>query len=102
MKGVFWMADEDRAPADAVLVCVVEAGPEVVGVVIAKVQWVMAAEDEDMLISRSEGPFDLGTALDYAEEIAELYGFSRVVVAISDQALWQGEWGTLSDPPASN
>jgi hypothetical protein len=102
MKGVFWMADQERAPADAVLVCVVDAIPEVVGVVLARVQWVMVAEDKDMLISRSEGPFDMGTALDYAEEIAELYGYSRVVVAISDQALWQGEWGTLSGPPGAN
>jgi hypothetical protein len=102
MTGVYWMADEDRAPVDAVLVCVVEAPPQVPGMVLARVQWVMVAEDEDMLISRSEGPFDMGTALDYAEEIAELYGFARVVVAISDHALWRGEWGTLSRPSGSN
>ena len=100
MSGVYWAAEAGRVPADAVLVCVLEAGadrhddPESV---LARVQWVMVAEDEDMLISRSEGPFEMGTALDYAEEIAALYGLRRVVVAIADQTLWQGAWGTLSN-----
>lgn len=100
------MAEEDRAPADAVLVCVIEGGAEAdgyqPGVVLATVQWVTVAQDDYMLVSRSEGPFDMGTALDYAEEIAELYGFSRVVVAINDHTSWQVEWGILSGPSGPN
>lgn len=102
MTGLYWTAEDDRVPANAVLVCVLDgtsAGREAKpGTVLARVQWVMAAPEEDMLIARSEGPFEMGTALDYAEEIAELYGFSRVMVAIGDRAAWQVEWGTLSPP----
>lgn len=102
MTGLYWAAEDDGAPANAVLVCVLDgsaAGHGTrPGVVLARVQWVMASADEDMLIARSEGPFDMGTALDYAEEIAELYGFSRVMVAIGDRARWQVEWGILSTP----
>lgn len=104
MSGPYWMAETDQTPADAVLVCVIEENPEPggeeSGMVLARVQWVMIDPDEDLLISRSEGPFEMGIALDYAEEIAGLYGFARVVVAISDHARWQGEWGTLSPGPS--
>lgn len=101
MTGAYWAVEAGRVPADAVLVCVLEAGPDLHDdgeSVLARVQWVMVADDEDTLISRSEGPFEMGTALDYAEEIAALYGLQRVVVAIADQTLWQGVWGTLTNP----
>jgi len=106
MTGLYWMAEDGGAPGNAVLVCVLDDGAAGdgtrPGVVLARVQWVMASPDDDMLIARSEGPFDMGTALDYAEEIAALYGFSRVLVAIGDRARWQVEWGTLSSPSGPN
>ena len=43
-----------------------------------------------------EGPFDPAVALSYAEEIAKLYDYPRVVVAIHARALWNEAWGTLA------
>ena len=79
-------AGEDCAAADTVFVCVGEAGPRThgqeSGAVLATVKWWMTAPGRSLPILRSEGLFDLGTALDYADAIAHLYGLSRVVVVI--------------------
>ncbi|WP_332688035.1 hypothetical protein, partial [Devosia sp.] len=86
---------EDCAPADTVLVCVGEAGPEThgqeSGAVLATVKWWMAVPGEDPPILRSEGPFDMGTALDYADVVAHFYGLSKVVVVIGNRAPRQAE-----------
>ena len=39
--------------------------------------------------------FDPAVALDYANVIAERYGFKQVVVAIEDQSVWNEVWGDL-------
>lgn len=81
--------EEDCAPADTVFVCVGEAGPEThgqeSGAVLATVKWWMAVPGEDLPILRSEGLFDLGTALDYADVVAHFYGLSRVVVVVGSR-----------------
>ncbi len=46
-----------------------------------------------------EGPFEPAVALDYAEEMAALYGFPRVVVAIQERSLWDDAWGSLEPEP---
>jgi hypothetical protein len=83
-------AEEERAPADVVLVCVGEAGAAThgheCGAVLAMVKWRMVVPGENLRILRCEGPFDVGTALDYADEIAHLFGLSRVMVVIGGRA----------------
>ena len=77
---------EDCAATDTVFVCVDETGLKTYGqepgAVLATVKWWMTAPGKGVPILRSEGLFDLGTALDYADAIAHLYGLSRVVVVI--------------------
>jgi hypothetical protein len=52
---------------------------------MASVYWPSAILLGDRVEARMEGPFEPAVALDYAEEMAALYGFPRVVVAIQER-----------------
>jgi hypothetical protein len=90
---------------DAVIVGIGSDGPalEAAGLTaeptLASVYWPERLFQGDKVEARMEGPFDPAAALDRADEIAKLYGFPRVVVAIQDRSLWEPAWGILADEP---
>jgi hypothetical protein len=63
---------------------------------LASVYWPERLFQGDKVDAGMECPFDPAVALSYAEEIAKLYDYPRVVVAIHARALWNEAWGTLA------
>lgn len=100
-----WSTDDDDVATDAVIVGIGSDSPalEAAGLtaepVLASVYWPERLFQGDKVEARMEGPFDPAVALSYAEEIAKLYSFPRVVVAIQDRSLWHPAWGKLADEP---
>lgn len=100
--GYAWTDDEDHVAVDAVTVSIGSdtrilkiAGLEF-GTPSAWVYWPATLHQGEPIEPRTEGPFeDVGVALDYAEQMSDLYGFKRVVVVLQDIALWRKEWGAL-------
>lgn len=97
-----WTDDEDEVATDAVIVGIASDSPalEAAGLTaeptLASVYWPARMHQGDKVEARMEGPFEPAVALDYAEEIAKLYGFPRVVIAIQARELWEDHWGTLA------
>lgn len=92
--------DDDESPADAVTVGV-SGGVNLVDPLgvgpfpTASVWWGETMHQGDKIQARMEGPFEPAVALDFADVIAERYGFKQVVVAIEDRSLWNAAWGDL-------
>lgn len=100
-----WTADEDDVAMNAVTV---EIGSntrilKIAGLEFGKLTaWVFWPERVSMgqkIEARSEGPFEVPVALSYAEEMADLHGFSHVVIALQDPSMWDANWGTLAPQP---
>jgi hypothetical protein len=99
---VYQWTDGDDTATDAVIVGIgsdspaFEAASLTAEPILASVYWPERLFRGDKVDARMEGPFDPAVALSYAEEIAKLYDYPRVVVAIQARALWNDAWGTLA------
>jgi hypothetical protein len=99
---VYRWSDGDDTATDAVIVGIAcdsfepEAAASIAGPILASVYWPQRLFQGDRVQARMEGPFEPAVALSYAEEIAKLYQFPRVVVAIQARTLWNDAWGTLA------
>src|SRR5690349_16491999 len=105
MRTYQWTSDDDEVATDAVIVGIGSDGPALTEneltefPPLASVYWPSAILLGDRVEARMEGPFEPAVALDYAEEMAALYGFPRVVVAIQERSLWDDAWGSLEPEP---
>lgn len=105
MSGYQWSADDDDVATDSVIIGIGSDGPafEAAGLTaeptLASVYWPARIYQGDKVEARMEGPFEPADAIVYAQQIADRYGFPRVVVAIQHRSLWQPDWGTLANEP---
>jgi len=105
MRKYQWTSDDDGVVTDAVIVVIGPGGPALTDneltafPPLAVVYWPSVIMQGDRVEARMEGLFEPGVALDYAEEMAALYGFPRVVVAIQERSLWDDAWGLLEPEP---
>jgi len=105
MRTYQWTSDDDEVATDAVVVGIGSDGPALVASALtefpplASVYWPARILQGDRVEARMEGPFEPAVALDYADEMAKLYGFPRVVVAIQSRDLWDDAWGSLEPNP---
>jgi len=79
------------APADAVVVTLWKATGRTVADVVCPVGSVCGE------LSIAEFPRPVPLALERAEEMRKLCNLSRVVISLSDSALWRPQWGDLID-----
>lgn len=99
---VYLWTDGDDTATDAVIVGIGSDSPSLEAAyltaepILATVYWPERLLQGDKVDARMEGPFDPAVALSYAEEIARLYEYPRVVVAIQAREVWNDAWGTLA------
>ena len=79
----------EAAPADAVVVTLWKATGRTVADVVCPADTVGGE------LSIAEFPRPVPLALERAEEMRKLCKLSRVVVSLSDSALWRPQWGDL-------
>ena len=102
MRTYQWTDDDDEVATDAVIVGIgsdthaLEAAGMTAEPTLASVYWPSRLFNGDKVEARMEGPFEPPVALSYADEIAALYEFPRVVVAIQSRDLWDDNWGALA------
>jgi hypothetical protein len=73
----------------------VDIAPSADGDLAATVSWGDWISDGITRHGDSEGPMTVAQALRRAQEVADLYGFEKVAVAIPSDDLWNREWGVL-------
>jgi hypothetical protein len=78
----------------------VEVSEDAAGELVANVTWGDWISDGITRHGDSVGPMSVGEALTHADEVAELYGFDRVVVSLPGAEAWNPTWGTLRRQPA--
>lgn len=89
--------DDDITRPDDAIVVGIGHEPDLLPLIepTADVMWPDTIRLGDRLVGASEGPYDVPVALARAYELAELYGFDRILISIGDVSHWRPEWGEL-------